>query len=295
MQIGLFLIDDKSLFQKLQESEARSAAATSRVDLDVFFAAGDATTQREQMFGYLRSGLEPAAIIVEPAGDAGLRFVAQEAVRKSCSFVVINRTLSWAGELGSAESVPVFCVTADQSEIGHIQGEQFKALSPSGGTVLYVTGPGLSFTAQARLAGMQERQAGAFSIVKLDGAWTEASGHDAVRRWLDTTRGFVPFDLIGAQNDDMAMGAKRAVSEAARLFARPEWDAVSVTGVDGMPEYGRRLVDEKTLTATVVMPTTTGKALQLLVGALNKTSQPPSVTTVPVTPYPDLNALRSRH
>jgi ABC-type sugar transport system substrate-binding protein len=295
MQIGLFLIDDKSLFQKQQESAGRSAAATSGAELDVFFAGGDATTQRDQMFGYLRSGLEPAAIIVEPAGDAGLRFVAQEAARKGCGCVIVNRTPSWVGELGSRESAPVFCVTADHTEIGHIQGEQFRALLPAGGTLLYITGPGLSDTAQVRLAGMKERLGDGFSSVLLDGAWTEDSGHDAVRRWLDTTRGFVPFSLIGAQNDDMAMGAKRAAAEAARMFARPEWETVPVTGVDGMPEYGRRLVDEKALTATVIMPTTTGEAVRLVVGAINKAGQPPTVTTVPVTPYPELNALRSRH
>ena len=294
MRVGLFLIDEKSLFQKQQEAAARSAAVANGVELDAFFAAGDVTKQRDQMFGYLRSGLEPAAIVVEPAEDAGLRFVGQEAVRKGCGFVILNRTPSWTSEVGSGTSAPVFCVTADQTEIGRIQSDQFQALLPSGGTVLYVTGPGLSDTSQARLAGMKERQGSGLSAILIDGAWTEASGHDAVRRWLDTTRGFVPFDLIGAQNDDMAVGAKRAAADGALLFEKPEWESVPVTGVDGVPEYGRRLVDERVLVATVVMPTTTGEAVELVVGALKGGRHPAAVTTVPVTSYPDLGGLRAR-
>jgi ABC-type sugar transport system substrate-binding protein len=126
------------------------------------------------------------------------------------------------------------------------------------------------------------------------GAWTQASGHDAVRSWLETTRGFVGFDLIGAQNDDMAAGGRNAVAEAASLLGKPEWAKIPATGVDGIAEYGQRLVDDGTLAATIIMPTTTGRAIDLLVTAIRDGARPPAITTVPVTSYPQVSLLRPR-
>jgi len=294
VKIGLFLIDDKSLFQGQQKAAAEAAAKGSGVELEVFFAGGESKKQREQMFAYVRRDTAPAGIIVEPVEDTGLRFVAQEGLRKGCAWVMINRTPAWVGDAVRDQEGLAFCVTADQKGIGRVQGEQFRILAPSGGTVLYVTGPALADTSQERLAGMEETKGSGLSVVRLVGAWTEASGYDGVRRWVETTRGFVSFDLVGAQNDDMAVGAKKAVIEAGQQFEKPGWAAIPALGVDGMPEYGQRLVDQKELAATVIMPTTTGKAFDLLVGALRGGSRPSPITTVPVESYPALTQLKGR-
>jgi inositol transport system substrate-binding protein len=293
VKIGLFLIDDKSLFQGQQKAAAEGAARGRDVELEVFFAGGESKKQREQMFAFVRRDTVPAAIIVEPVEDTGLRFVAQEGLRKGCAWVLINRTPGWVGDLAGEQAGLAFCVTADQKGIGRVQGEQFRILAPSGGTVLYVTGPALADVSQERLTGMEETRGSALSVVRLVGAWTEASGYDAVHRWVETTRGFVSFNLVGAQNDDMAVGAKKAVVEAGRQYGKAEWGAIPALGVDGMPAYGQQLVDQKELAATVIMPTTTGKALDLLVGALRGGSRPPGITTVPVESYPALTQLRS--
>ena len=295
MQIGLFLIDAKSLFQKQQERAGVRAAKAAGVPLEVAFGEGEAQKQRERIFEFIRRTPTPAAVIVEPVEDAGLRYVAQEALQKGCAWVILNREPAWATTLRGAQSAFCCIVAADQLGIGKLQGQQFQALLPSGGNVLYVAGPSTTQSAELRSAGMESSKGARISVMKVVGAWTEQTGYEAVKRWFESTRGFVACDLIGSQNDDMAMGARRAAAELAATLGKPELRDVPVTGVDGTPEYGLRLVDEHALAATVIMPTTTDKAIELLVPALRGGPPPPPLTTVPVLSHPHLGLLRARH
>ena len=292
MRFGLFLVGAGSLYQAHQRDSALATAREIGIDLEVFFAEGEGQTQREQLFSFLRSSAVPDGLIVHAVEEAGLRLVAQEALRKGVPWVMVNRSPAWVAELTAGREGLAFCISADQRGIGRLQGEQFRALLPEGGTVLYVTGPSLAGSAKERQAGMEETKGTLLSAIPVVGAWSEASGRDAVRAWLEMTRGFVPFDLVGAQNDDMAMGALKALQEAAAPLDRPGWRAFPATGVDGLPHYGQRLVDETLLVATVVMPTTTGKAVELLAAAVRGGPHPPLVTKVPISSYPHLSMLR---
>lgn len=294
MKIGLFLINSKSLFQGQQKVTGLATAKATGATLDVFFAEGESRAQRDQMFAYLRQGETPTAVIVEPVEDTGLRFVAQEALRKNSAWVMLNRTPSWVADVGQEMKGLAFCVTADQRGIGRVQGDQYRALLPNGGTVLYVTGPSLADSAQQRLAGMEEAKGPMISTIKIVGSWTEKSGYDTVRSWLETTRGFVEFHLLGCQNDDMALGAKKAAAEMAGVLGKDAWRDVPATGVDGMTEFGVRLVEERTLAATVVMPPTAGKAIELLAAAQRGGAQPSPITTIPVLSHPHISLLRAK-
>ena len=55
--------------------------------------------------------------------------------------------------------------------------------------------------------------------------------------------------------------AIRALGDAAHRAALAR---ASLLGVDACPSYGRRLVDEGTLAASVVNPANTGQAIELL-------------------------------
>jgi ABC-type sugar transport system substrate-binding protein len=294
MQIGLFLINTKSLFQGQQKAVAMNAAQKLDVVLDVAFAEGDPAKQQQQMFAYIRQSPPPAAVIVEPVQDAGMRFVAQEALRKGIVWVLINRQAPWLAEVARELGGVGVCVAADQEGIGRLQGEQMRALLPGRGTVLYTTGPINSTSAQVRLEGMEAARGASISIVRLAGSWTEQSGREAVGAWIETTQGRVLFDVIAAQNDDMAVGGRKAAAEMAERFGTPALKDVPAIGVDGMIEYGMRLVDEKTLAATVVMPPTTGLAIEQVSAWVRSSTRPPPVTVVPVTSYPPVSELRPR-
>ncbi|MGZ8854112.1 MAG: hypothetical protein ACXW2X_12025, partial [Thermoanaerobaculia bacterium] len=110
----------------------------------------------------------------------------------------------------------------------------------------------------------------------------EASGEQAVISWLRfTTSQQYRVDLIGAQNDAMAVGARKAI--AAR---RPEWLTLPFTGCDGLPQGGRRLVDEGQLAATVTVQSNAGRAIDLVAAYLRAGSRAPGRITLAPHPYP---------
>ena len=85
--------------------------------------------------------------------------------------------------------------------------------------------------------------------------WTEASGEEAISQWLRLKQFQTsPARLIGCQNDAMAVGARRALQAAGARH--PSLAKVPITGVDGLPDGGRRHVDG-TLAATVITPSNT--------------------------------------
>jgi len=57
---------------------------------------------------------------------------------------------------------------------------------------------------------------------------------------------------------------------------------------------GKRMVDEGALAATVTMPTTAGRAIELLAGWYKSRTPIPPKVVLPATPYPDEAELRGR-
>jgi ABC-type sugar transport system substrate-binding protein len=164
-------------------------------------------------------------------------------------------------------------------------------LLPRGGVVLYIRGPSDTSDAQERLEGAREATVGAgIELRILEGAWTEASAEKAVTSLLrfKTADSFLP-DLVGAQNDAMAVGACRAA-----LALRKDWAGVPFTGCDGLPEGGQRLVNVRQLAATIVTPSNAGPAIDLVARWHKTKEQPPSeIVSTPVS-YPREDELAER-
>jgi ABC-type sugar transport system substrate-binding protein len=89
----------------------------------------------------------------------------------------------------------------------------------------------------------------------------------------------------------MAVGAGRALEASS---TRPDLARLPRTGCDGLPDGGRRLVDMRRLAATVITPSNTGPAVDLVARALKGAqAAPPEVTLAP-TSYPTLEELARR-
>jgi simple sugar transport system substrate-binding protein len=177
----------------------------------------------------------------------------------------------------------IAAVNGDQLAMGRIQGRQFRALLPRGGQVLYIQGPPDTTAAQERLQGAQEAIAGsAIQFRMLAGDWSEAGAEKVVTNALrlKSAETLKP-DLVGAQNDAMAMGARKAL-----LASRPDWARVPFTGCDGLPEGGQRLVNMKQLAATIVTPSNAGPAIDLVARWLKSKVQPPAQVVLTPASYP---------
>jgi len=203
--------------------------------------------------------------------------------------------VDYVTQLRAAHKVPVFCITSDHKEIGRIQGYQIAALVPRAGSILYIQGPSGSDAAQQRTDGMQQRKPENVQARMVRAHWTEVSSHQAVSAWLrlSTSRN-LQMDAIIAQDDSMAMGARKAFQEIADLEQRDRWLALPFTGCDGMPKTGQAWVRNGMLAATVVVPANAGTAVDMLTHALQTGVMPPEKTFTDVSSFPSIEDLSRR-
>jgi ABC-type sugar transport system substrate-binding protein len=295
LKIVLALITRDNDYQREQASVAEATAKRLGIGLQVVYADNDAIAQTKQILTavHATAAEHPDAIIVEPVGT-GMQGVASAAVGNGVGWIVLNRNADYLAPLRQKSSVPIGCIECDNLEVGRIQGRQFAALLPSGGTVLHIEGPGTDVTKQRR-AGLDETLPANVTIKSARGDWTEESAVRVVSAWLQR-QGSRPPDigLIGCQNDAMAMGARKAVEGLTDPKQREQWLKTLFTGVDGVPTGGQVWVQKRLLAATVVIPALTGVALELLTKAIATGAQMPERTLTTVTSYPPIEELRGR-
>jgi ribose transport system substrate-binding protein len=121
----------------------------------------------------------------------------------------------------------------------------------------------------------------------IKGHWTEASAYKALSAWLRlSTSQQAHIDVIIAQNDAMAMGARKAFHELHATNARDRWLKLPYLGCDGVPKTGQAWVKSGWLAATVVIPPLAGQALGMLISALQTGANPPDLTLVAPSSLP---------
>jgi ABC-type sugar transport system substrate-binding protein len=288
------LLDVSQEFQRYQAIDAQRIGAELGVAVEVAFAGNSAAAQESQLVDVVaRTAAErPAVVFVQTVSGDGLELVARAVARSGSGWVLINRRAAYMQDLREEyPDLPIASVSADQVEIGRIQGRQLLALlGRADARVLYLTGPRDTSAAQDRLEGTRSVLGEAAVDLRLiEGDWTEASGHRAVTGWL-RARGSLwtgwkrnaeclP-DAVVCQNDHMALGARRALVDAAPRVVPP------VLGVDGLADGGQRLVDLGELAATVIVPPNVGPALHLAARMLRTGERMPAQLLLSAMSYP---------
>src|SRR2546425_11071931 len=238
-----FLVSLTTNDNDYQIEQAQSAEQMARklgVEARIIYADNDAITQSTQILKEIQSDDEaqrPNAIVFEPVGGTALPQVARAAASAGIGWAVLNRDANYVPELRKSSSAPVFVVTSDHLEIGRIQGRQIAALLPHGGAILCIQGPGENSAAKDRTAGMQETKPSSVHATLLRAQWTEESSQKAVRSWLKlTTSRKAAIDLLAAQDDSMAIGARRAFEELSDEAEKERWLRLPFLGCDGLPK-----------------------------------------------------------
>jgi ribose transport system substrate-binding protein len=282
-------------YQIEQAQSAEQAASKFGVSVEIIYANNDAINQSTQILRAIQAPPEdrPSAIVFEPVGGTALPQVARAAAAAEIGWAVLNRDANYIEDLRKISPVAIFAISSDHVEIGRIQGRQFSALLPRGGTVLYIQGPSENSAAKERTLGMQETKPANVQVIALRAQWTEESSQRAVRSWLKlTTSQKAAVDLIGAQDDSMAVGARKAFEELTNEADRERWLKLPFTGCDGLPKTGQAWVRSGLLAATVFVPPNAGQAIEMFVQAIQQKKRPPErVFTVPSS-IPPLNTLK---
>src|ERR1700683_825993 len=226
------LTNNDNDYQQEQAAAAEKAARRLGVDVKIMHANNDALAQSQQLLHYVQdSGVaRPDAIMFEPAGGTAFPQVARAAAAAGIGWVVLNHEVDYILELRRAYKVPVFAISSDHEQVGKIQGQQFGALLPNGGSMLYIEGPANSSAAKERTAGMLKTKPANIRVKTMRGEWTEGGSYKKGRSWLRLrTSQESHVDLVGAQDDSMAMGARKAFSEIPES-ERARWMKIPITG-----------------------------------------------------------------
>jgi ribose transport system substrate-binding protein len=139
---------------------------------------------------------------------------------------------------------------------------------------------------------MQETKPPSVQVTTLKAQWTQESAQRAVRSWLKlTTSQRAAIDLISAQDDSMAIGARDAFKELTNEDERERWLKLPFTGCDGLPKTGQSWVRSGLLAATVFVPPNAGQAIEMLVDAFQNRKMPAERVVTAAVSIPTLDAL----
>ena len=295
LRVVVSLITQENDYQIEQAAAAEEAGNRLGIDVEVLFADSDSILQSQQVLKFVQAEAKarPDAIILEPVGGTALPQVARASVSAGIAWVLLNREVGYIRELRQMAKAPAFGVASDNLEIGRIQGRQFAALLPKGGSVLYIQGPSETDACKLRTLGMYETRAANTQVKTMKGNWTEASAFKAITAWLRlATSQHTQFDLVAAQNDAMAVGAKKAFQQFSyEGESRDRWLSLPFVGCDGVAKTGQAWVRSGLLTATVIAPPLAGTALEMVTRALQSGITQPEMTLIAPRSLPTIESL----
>jgi ABC-type sugar transport system substrate-binding protein len=300
-KIGLFVFNQADEYHRRLAEEAQEAARHHGVAVQVYDAGDTGAKQAQDLVRFAAENpSKRLCALVVPFADAiaegtaiqddATYRLARRVLQKGVGWVMLNHGRADLVTALRAEfpALPLALVAIDNHEFGRIQARLLRGLVKPGAKVLCVRGNPFDSGSQERSAGLKEGLRGAgIDIEEVDGRWDGTIAEREVRRWITSPlRQQAPLHAVVAQDDVMAMAARRVLDRAAQELPRADLKGIPVIGGDGLPGMGRRWVDEGALTATVSV-TLPGKTAVDLVWRHWKDSVPlPEVTRLAPTPYP---------
>jgi ribose transport system substrate-binding protein len=291
----LSLTNDDNDYQIEQTAAAQQTARKLGIELEIVYARNDGIVQSQQLLSSIQStsAPRPDAIIFEPAGSTAHPQVARAAAAAGIGVVLLNRDAGYIAELRRLFQVPIFAITSNHEEIGRIQGEQLGNLLPGGGIVLYIQGPAESLAAKQRYTGMLETKPSNVQLRVLKAQWTEASAYKTVSSFLRlSTSRQAQMEAVCAQDDSMAIGARKAFEECTEL--RDQLQKMPFLGCDGLPKTGQEWVRRKLLSATIFIPPNADLAIEMMVKSIATGTHPLERTFTAARSFPAVEALKQR-
>lgn len=249
----------EDIWRDKQNAELRMGAYFHD-DVELRFAAAYDSDERQvqQIDSLVKTGID--LLIVAPNQVQTISPAIDRAYDKGIPVIVFERKTN-------SQKYTAF-ISADNYEMGRVMGEFIAHRLNGKGRVLEIKGLKDSSPAIERHNGFAEAVNGYPQlqlVATLQGDWTEQSAYDAVKNYQGDLSNI---DFVFAQNDRMAMGARRAL-----LTANPQL-STKFCGIDGLPgkDGGIQLVRDSLLDASYIYPTHGDQLLQLALNIINNKS-----------------------
>ena len=292
--IGLFLRSTENAYQRRLKEVGLREAKRHGFEVLVQTSEFDSSQQVAQIREAIKNAAATrmVALLVSGVRDLELAPVAHEAAAAGLDWALLNEG-AFVDELRRQyPGRALFAATCDQIGIGRVHAQQVRALAGDQRRVLCVTGQVGNVEAQLRLEGLQEGLGGDFEIIELSADWTSECARRVVESWAGgvTAEGDLP-NVVVAQNDEMALGVRQALRD---LGSQRGWSMADapIIGCDGAESFGQRLVRERRLKATVIMPPVSGVAIEWLARVRDGGQLPPVRLRLAVASFPALSRLK---
>jgi len=286
----------ESSYQRQNAAAVEEAAKRLGVEVEIVYAGNDALTQSEQLLKVIQSpaNLRPDGILCAPVGTT-MQQVARSAAAAGMGWAVLSREVPYIEELRGSYKAPVFSVRIDHKQVGQIQAKQMAALLPQGGLALCLLGPSGHPNTEERLNSMMAAKPANIQVKTLTGDWTQQGAQKAMTRWLRLRTAYdAPVNLIAAQNDEMAIGARHALTNEVPSGELESWMGLPYLGSVCCPDTGPGWIRQGLLTASIVNPSTADVALEMMVRAIQTNTQPPERTLLEPSSYPEIKKLAEK-
>ena len=257
----------EDIWRDKQNAELRMGAyIQGHVELRFASAYDSDERQIQQIDSLVATGID--LLIVAPNQVATISPAIDRAYDKGIPVIVFERKTN-------SRKYTAF-ISADNYEMGRTMGEYIARQLKGKGNILEIKGLKDSSPAIERHNGFMEALSHYPQIQLIDtlqGDWTEESAYNATKQWLSQQP--TAIDYVFGQNDRMAMGARKAFLEIARVPSlNREGEGVGLPrfcGIDGLPGKGGgiQLVRESLLDASYIYPTHGDQLIQLAINILD--------------------------
>ncbi|MFJ7793931.1 sugar ABC transporter substrate-binding protein [Pseudomonas sp. NPDC096950] len=226
MKIGVSMsqFDDTWLTYLRESMDKKAKSYPDGVQLQFEDARSDVVKQLSQVESFISQKVD--AIVVNPVDTAATKKITEAAVKAGIPLVYVNRR---PDDLKLPKGVVT--VASNDLEAGEMQMQYLADKMGGKGDIVILLGDLANNSTTNRTKGVKEVLA-KYPNIKIEqeqtGVWLRDKGMTLVNDWLTQGR---KFDAVVANNDEMAIGAAMALSQAG-----VDKGTVLIAGVDGTPD-----------------------------------------------------------
>lgn len=212
------------------QDAVRAEAGKLNVDLVESDGQGQAENQISQVENFISRGVD--AIILNPYDKEGSAHAVDLAVQAHKPIVVVNALVS---NLEKADAY----VGSEDAEAGRIAAKRIMDVLHGKGNIAVIHGPNGHSAEVQRSDGIRQVLAKfpeAKIVVEQTANWDRAQALNLMENWLASGR---KIDAVIAQNDEMALGALKAIEAAGKQ------NQIAVIGIDAIPDALKAVADGK--------------------------------------------------
>jgi len=212
------------------QDAVRAEAKKLNVDLVEADGQGHAENQISQAQDFIARGVD--VIILSPYDKEGSAQVVDLAIQAHKPIVVVN------SEVSNMDKASAY-VGSENAEAGRLEAQRVMDLLHGQGNIAVIHGPNGHSAEAERSEGMRQvlsKYPNAKIVVEQTANWDRTQALNLMENWLASGQ---KIDAVIAQNDEMALGAQKAIEAAGKQ------NDIIVVGIDGIPDALKAVAEGK--------------------------------------------------